>query len=69
MKWGVVMSSPNDLRVLEKMVCFNERNAIKRGRDWKRRNPANVVRTFSLMPGDSSPGKLVRLVYCRQRKP
>jgi hypothetical protein len=67
MKWGVVICSPDDLRVLEKMVCFNEIGAVRRGRDWKRRHPDHVVRTFSLLPGDTSDGEEIGVVPRRQR--
>jgi hypothetical protein len=68
MKWGVVLCSPDDLRVLKKMVCFNELSAIRRGRHWKRRDPDHVVRTFSLLPGDTSAGTEIPIVARRQRQ-
>lgn len=62
MKWGVVLCSPNDGRVLEKAICHNEHSATVRGRDWKRRHPDCIVRTFSLLSGDTSAGCEIGLV-------
>jgi hypothetical protein len=67
-KWGVVLCAPGDLQVLEKMVCYNELGAVRRGRDWKRRHPECIVRAFSLLPGDSSPADEIGIVPRRQRQ-
>lgn len=68
MKWGVVLCAPHDGRVLQKKVCYNELGAVRRGRDWKRRHPECVVRTFSLLPGDTSGGDEIGIVRRRQRE-
>jgi hypothetical protein len=67
-KWGVVLCAPGDLSVLKKMVCYNELGAVRRGRDWKRRHPECIVRTFSLLPGDTSIGGEIGIVRRRQRE-
>ena len=65
-KWGVVLCSPNDGRVVRKFVCHNEKSATIRGRIWKRRHPDCVVRIFSLLSGDTSAGCEIGLVTIRR---
>jgi hypothetical protein len=67
-RFGVTLCAPGDACVLKKMVCFNALGATRRGRDWKRRHPECVVRTFSLLPGDTSPGDEITVVRRRQRE-
>ena len=65
------MCAPDDSRVLEKAVCYNEKSAVLRGRGWKRRNPERIVRAFSLLPGDTSRPieiSLVLMSHSRVRK-
>ena len=52
--WGVTLCAPDDTHVVEKMVCYNERNALRQGRQWKRQHPDHLVRVFSLMARDTS---------------
>lgn len=71
-KWGVVRCAPDNSRIFDKLVCYNERNALIRGRDWKRRYPDQLVRVVSLLPGDTSPPTDIEFVpLARQyhRKP
>lgn len=67
MKWGLTLCSPGDRRVIRKLVCYNERSAIHRGRAWKRRYPDHVVRAISLLPGDTSPPEEISLVPLAHR--
>lgn len=69
MKFGVTLCSPDDRRVLKKLVCYSELSATRRGRAWKRRNPDHVVRLVSLLPGDTSAPIEIPLVPLSRQWP
>lgn len=69
MKFGVVMCNETDTLVIAKAVCYNERSAETRGRAWKRRNPKCIVRVVSLMPGDTSDPRIIKLVPLFHERP
>jgi len=62
MKFGLVRSTPDDERVIEKFICHSYRSARTRGRAWKRKYPDQIVRIVSLIPGDTSIPEEVGLV-------
>ena len=59
-RWGVTLCAPGDTHVVDRMVCYNERNARRQGRQWKKHKPDHVVRVVSLLPGDGSAPEVVR---------
>lgn len=58
-KYGAVLLAPDNSHVVEKMVCFNEKNARLQCKQWKRRRPDHIARIMSLLPGDRSPPEVV----------
>lgn len=58
-RWGVTLCAPDDSHVVERMVCFNERNARRQGVQWKQRKPDHVVRVFSLRPRDTTAPEIL----------
>lgn len=49
-KWGAVLCAPNDSHVVEKRVCFNEKNARLQCVQWAKQFPDHLTRHFSLGP-------------------
>ena len=58
-RWGVTLCAPGDTHVVDRMVCYNEKNARLRAKQWKRRRPDHIARIMSLLPGDTSPPEVV----------
>jgi len=66
-RWGLTLCAPKDQHVVRKLVCYNERSALHRGRAWKRRYPDHVVRAMSLLPRDTSPPEEIAFVRLAHR--